>query len=97
VFLTDFGEISNWGTLVDDLGHGLVYWVCDYLAEPLARSIYRTRGRWPMNLRWRGGGRREGLNHWRGDRGCYRGKALGNRRAVYCDQLRRDKMADGVA
>jgi hypothetical protein len=82
---------------VDDLRHVLVYWVCDYLVELMAHSIYSTRGRWLLNLAWRGGGRREGLSHWRGDRGCYRGKALGYRRVVYCDQLRRGKMADGVA
>ena len=60
VLLTDLGKISNWGALVDDLRHGLVYWVLDYLAELMARSIYRTRGRWPVNLRWRAGGCREG-------------------------------------
>jgi hypothetical protein len=48
--LTNLGEISNWGALVDDPRHGLVYWVRDYLAEPMARSIYRTRGRWLLNL-----------------------------------------------
>jgi hypothetical protein len=87
VFLTDLEEISNLGALVGDLRHGLVYWVRDYLAEQMTRSIYRTRGRWRLNLAWRGGGRREGLSHWRGDRGCYRGKAFCNRRVVYCDQL----------
>jgi hypothetical protein len=60
-------------------------------------SIYRTRGWSLLNSAWCGGDRREGLSHWRGDRGCYRGKALGNRRAVYYDQLRRGKMANGVA
>jgi hypothetical protein len=45
---------------VDDLRHGLVRWVLDYLAELMARSIYRARGRWLMNLEWRAGGRREG-------------------------------------
>jgi hypothetical protein len=25
---------------VDNLRHGLVRWVCDYLAEPMARLIY---------------------------------------------------------
>jgi hypothetical protein len=60
VLLTDLGKISNWGALVDDLRHGLVYWMLDYLAELMAHSIYRTRGRWPVNLTWRAGGRREG-------------------------------------
>jgi hypothetical protein len=58
--LDRFGEISNWGALVDDLRHGLVYWMLDYLAELRERSIYRVRGWWPVNLRWRAGGRREG-------------------------------------
>jgi hypothetical protein len=58
--LTDLGEISNWGALVDDLGPGLVYWVRDYLVELMAPSIYRAQGRWRLNLAWRGGGRREG-------------------------------------
>jgi hypothetical protein len=35
-----------------------VDWVLDYLTDPTARSIYRLRGRWPVNLRWHGGGRR---------------------------------------
>jgi hypothetical protein len=82
---------------VDNLRHGLVHWVRDYLAELMARSIYRTQGRWLLNLAWRGGGRREGPSHLRGNCGCYRGKALGNRRVVYCDQLRRGKMAGSVA
>jgi hypothetical protein len=60
VFLTDLGEISNWGALVDDLRHGLVYWMLDYLAELMARSIYRIQRRWPVNWRWRAGGQREG-------------------------------------
>jgi hypothetical protein len=38
----------------------LVYWMLDYLVELMARSIYRTQGRWLVNLRWRAGGRREG-------------------------------------
>jgi hypothetical protein len=60
VFLTELGEISNWGVLVDDPRHELVYWVRDYLAEPMTRSIYRARGRWRLNLTWHGGVRREG-------------------------------------
>jgi hypothetical protein len=34
-------------------------WVLDYLAELTACSIYRIPKWWPMNLRWRGGGRRK--------------------------------------
>jgi hypothetical protein len=59
VLRTDLGKISNWRALVDDLRHELVYWLLDYLVEPTACSIYRIPERWPMNLRWRGGGRRE--------------------------------------
>ena len=33
-------------------------WVLDYLAKPTTCSIYRIPKRWPVNLRWRGGGRR---------------------------------------
>jgi hypothetical protein len=64
VFLTDLGEISNWGALVDDLRHRLVHWVLDYLAEPMVQSIYRIRGWWLLNLAWRDGGRRGGLSHY---------------------------------
>jgi hypothetical protein len=47
VFLTDLGEIPNWWALVNNLRHELVYWVRDYLAEPMAHSIYRARGGGP--------------------------------------------------
>jgi hypothetical protein len=40
--------------------HELMDWVLDYLGKPTGHSIYRLRGWWPVNLRWRGGGRREG-------------------------------------
>jgi hypothetical protein len=55
-----------------------VYWVRDYLAEPMACSIYRARERWPMNLRWRGGGRREGRALSQGIGGLHRGELTGN-------------------
>jgi hypothetical protein len=63
VFLTNLGEIPNRSALVDNLRHGLVRWVCDYLAELMARLIYRARGRWLLIWAWRAGGRREGLSH----------------------------------
>jgi hypothetical protein len=56
VFRTELGEIRNWGSLVSNSRHGLVDWVLDYLTDPKAHSIYRLRGRWPVNLelaRWR--------------------------------------------
>jgi hypothetical protein len=45
---------------VDNPRHGLVRWVCDYLAELMACLIYRARGWWLLNLEWRAGGRRGG-------------------------------------
>jgi hypothetical protein len=60
VFWTDLGEVSNWGSLVDNRRHGWVCWVLDYIAGPMAHSIYRIRGWCPMNLRWRAAGWREG-------------------------------------
>jgi hypothetical protein len=65
---------------VDDLRHELVDWVRDYLAEPMARSIYRAQGRWPVNLRWRGGGRREGRVLSQGIDGLHRGELTGDQR-----------------
>jgi hypothetical protein len=41
VFWLDLGEVSNWGSLVDNRRHGWVRWALDYIAEPMARSIYR--------------------------------------------------------
>jgi hypothetical protein len=41
-----------------------VDWMLEYLAEPRVCSIYRALERWPVNLRSRGGGRREGV-FWR--------------------------------
>jgi hypothetical protein len=55
-----WGEIPNWGSLVSNWRHERVDWMLDYLAEPMTRSIYRPLERWPVNLRCRGGGRREG-------------------------------------
>jgi hypothetical protein len=65
---------------VDDLSHELVYWVCDYLAEPMAHSIYRARGLWPMNLRWRGGGQREGRALSQGIGGFHHGELTDDQR-----------------
>jgi hypothetical protein len=58
--LIDLGGLQNWSALVDNLRHGLVCWVCDYLAELMARLIYRAQGWWLLNLEWRAGGRRWG-------------------------------------
>jgi hypothetical protein len=74
-----------------------VYGLLDYLAEPMTHSIYRPWGRWHVNWRWRGGGRRRESSLARAIGGNHRGKALGNRKTVCGDQLRRGKMADSVA
>jgi hypothetical protein len=41
----------------------------------MARSIYRARGRWCLNLAWHGGGRREGRALWL-NRGIHRCNGL---------------------
>jgi hypothetical protein len=51
---------------VDNLRHELLRWVCNYLAELMARPIYRARGRWLLIWAWHASGQREGLSH-RGD------------------------------
>jgi hypothetical protein len=80
VLWTDLGEVSNWRALVDDLRHELVYWLLDYLAEPTTHSIYRLQGRWPVNLGWRGSGRRERRALSQEIGGFYRGELTGNHR-----------------
>ena len=74
-----------------------MYGLLDYLAEPTTHSIYRPRGWWRVNWRWCGGGRRRESSLARAIGGNHRGKALGNRKMVCGDQLRRGKMANGVA
>jgi hypothetical protein len=44
---------------VDDLRHGLLHWLHDYLEEQAGSAIYRLPQRWPMNLRETHGGRRK--------------------------------------
>jgi hypothetical protein len=48
--------------------------VHNYIAELRVCSIYRALERWPMNLRSRGGGRREGGALAQAIGGIYRGK-----------------------
>jgi hypothetical protein len=97
VFWTDLGEVSNWGSLVDNRRHGWVRWVLDYIAGPMARSIYRIRGWWPMNLRWCAGASSEGRALARLYRGFHRGKATSNGRTCYKGSLRRVKSPWHVA
>jgi hypothetical protein len=80
VLWTDLGEISNWRALVGDLRQGLVYWLLDYLEEPTTGSIYRIPERWPGNLRWRGGGRRERRALSQEIGGFHRGELTGDHR-----------------
>jgi hypothetical protein len=61
--LTDLGELQNWSTLVDNLRHVLVRWVCDYLAELTPAAIYKFQGRWRPILWWRAGAG-EGESYW---------------------------------
>jgi hypothetical protein len=67
--------------LVDDLRHGLVRWVRDYLAKLMACSIYRARGWWLLNLEWRAGGRRGRKLLAQRMCGLHRGKVTGDDRA----------------
>jgi hypothetical protein len=80
VFLGDFGEIPNWGALVDDSRDGLLYWVRNYLVEQAGSVIDRLPQWWrPISRRCAGG--------WRGKRllaleisGFRRGKLPGDHR-----------------
>jgi hypothetical protein len=57
----------------------LVAWVLDYLTDPKARSIYRLRGRWRVNLEWRGGGRRRKVALVRAISGFHHGRLTGDK------------------
>jgi hypothetical protein len=61
--LTDLGELQNWRALVDNLRHGWVHWVCDYLAELTGVTIYRCHRRWRLILRRRAAAEERG-GHW---------------------------------
>jgi hypothetical protein len=52
--------------------------VLDYLMDLTAHSIYRLRGRWPVNLGWHGGGRKRKRSLAQAIRGSYRGKTTGD-------------------
>jgi hypothetical protein len=52
--------------------------VHNYIAEPRACSIYRALERWPVNLRSRGGGLREGGALAQAIGGVYRGELTGD-------------------
>jgi hypothetical protein len=79
------------------LRHKWVRWMLDYLAEMMARSIYRTRGWWLLNLAWRAGGRREGRALAQEVRGFHRGKVTGDERTRQGTLLRRGTVPRHVA
>jgi hypothetical protein len=60
VFRTDLGEIPTLDCRVSNWRQERVDWMLEYLAEMRVCSIYRALERWPVNLRLRGGGQREG-------------------------------------
>jgi hypothetical protein len=66
-----------------------VLWMGNYPMELMVCSIYRYLERWPVNLRSRGGGRREGRVIDVGYRGSHRGKAFGDGWACNTGSLRR--------
>jgi hypothetical protein len=80
VFLSDLGEIPNWGALVDDSRHGLLHWLHNYLAEQAGSTIYSRLERWPVNLRETRVGRRRRRLLARAIGGNYRGKLPGDHR-----------------
>jgi hypothetical protein len=69
----------------------------DYLAELMARSIYRTQGWWLLNLVWRAGDRREGRALAQEVRGFHRGKVTGDERTRQGTLLRRGRAPRHVA
>jgi hypothetical protein len=77
---TDLGEVSNSGALVSNWRHEWVCWVHNYIAKRRVCSIYSAHERWPVNLRWRGGGRREGGALAQAIGGVYCGKLTGDDR-----------------
>jgi hypothetical protein len=97
VFLTDLGEIQNWSALVDNLRHGLLRWVSDYLGELMARLIYRDQGRWLLIWAWCAGGRREGRALAQRTRGFHRGKVTGDDWTCFSGLLRRGNALRHVA
>jgi hypothetical protein len=80
VFLSDLGEIPNWGALVDDSRHGLLHWLHNYLAEQAGSAIYRLPQWWPVNLRETRDDRRKRGSLARAIGGNYRGKLPSNHR-----------------
>jgi hypothetical protein len=92
VFRIELGEIRNWGSRVSNRRHDLVDWVLDYLTDPTTHSIYRLRRRWPVNLGWRGGGRRTKRSLAQELRVFHHGRLTGDEPAIWSGLLRRVKL-----
>jgi hypothetical protein len=78
VFLSDLGEIPNWGALLDVSRHGLLHWLHNYLAEQAGSAIYRLPQRWPVNWRETRGGWRKRRLLALGISGFHRGSSTGD-------------------
>ena len=52
------GEMANWRVVVANRKQERVLRLGDNLMQQTVPSIYRGAKRWPVNLVWRGGGRR---------------------------------------
>jgi hypothetical protein len=74
-----------------------VCWVCDYLAELMARLIYRAQVRWLLIWAWRASGRREGRALAQRIRGFHRGKVIGDDQTRFSGLLRRGNALRHVA
>jgi hypothetical protein len=72
------GEMGNLWSLVNDWRQLLVLWMRNYPTKLTVCSIYRTWGRWLVNLSWRGGGRRVKRVLSRELGGIYRGGLTGD-------------------
>jgi hypothetical protein len=59
-----------------------VLWLYDNPTELEVCSIYRTRGRWLLNLEWRAGGRRGAGALAQEMRGFHRGRLTGDEPAI---------------
>jgi hypothetical protein len=70
---TELGEMGNWRVVVANQRQERVLRLGDDLTQQTVPSIYSGAKRWPVNLVWRGGGRRrkESLAHEIS--GCNRG------------------------
>jgi hypothetical protein len=53
-----WGEIPNWGVLGEDLRHGLLHWLRNYLTERMRAEIYSLQRRWRTISQGCAGGRR---------------------------------------